>query len=86
VVGEDPKLNPIARHQKATFREHGHRTNLSWRGRPPRPNNAFMSSCPEIDPASAFQFIINAASGSTDGHAKRAVIEQALSDNGTFAC
>jgi diacylglycerol kinase family enzyme len=41
-----------------------------------------MSSCPELDPASPFQFIVNAASGSADGQTKRAVIEQALGVNG----
>ena len=41
-----------------------------------------MTACPEIDPASPLQFVINAAAGSSDGEAKRAVIEAALRSGG----
>ena len=37
-----------------------------------------MATLPEIDPASALQFIINAAAGSSDAEAKREVVEAAL--------
>jgi hypothetical protein len=76
------KVKTGPHHEEATFREQGHRTNLSWRGPVPHPSKAFMPSCAEQDPASPFQFIINTASGSADGHAKREVIEQALGSQG----
>lgn len=41
-----------------------------------------MTSCPEFDPASPLQFVINAAAGSRDTDAKREVIETALRDAG----
>lgn len=41
-----------------------------------------MAICPEINPASALQFVINAASGSSDADAKRDVIEAALQAGG----
>ena len=41
-----------------------------------------MAEPPEIDHASALQFIINAASGSSDAQAKREVIEAALHNSG----
>lgn len=41
-----------------------------------------MPNCPDLDPASALIFIINAASGRSGADAKRAVIEQALQDAG----
>jgi diacylglycerol kinase family enzyme len=37
-----------------------------------------MAACPEIDPASPLQFVINAAAGSSDAESKREVIEAAL--------
>ncbi|MCY7306661.1 MAG: diacylglycerol kinase [Rhodoferax sp.] len=37
-----------------------------------------MAVCPEIDPASPLQFVINAAAGSSDADAKREIIETAL--------
>lgn len=37
-----------------------------------------MATLPEIDPASALQFIVNAAAGSSDAEAKREVVEAAL--------
>jgi diacylglycerol kinase family enzyme len=37
-----------------------------------------MAVCPEVDPASPLQFVINAAAGSSDADAKREVIETAL--------
>jgi diacylglycerol kinase family enzyme len=37
-----------------------------------------MAVCPELDPAAPLQFLINAASGSSDAQAKRDVIEAAL--------
>ena len=37
-----------------------------------------MTICPEVDPASPLQFVINAAAGSSDADAKREVIEAAL--------
>ena len=37
-----------------------------------------MAACPEVDPASPLQFIINAAAGSSDAEAKREVIEAVL--------
>jgi diacylglycerol kinase family enzyme len=44
-----------------------------------------MATAPEIDHASALQFVINAASGSSDAQAKRAVIEAALHNSGRHA-
>ena len=41
-----------------------------------------MAVCPEIDPASPLQFVINAAAGSSDADAKREVIETALRAGG----
>ncbi len=41
-----------------------------------------MAAIPEIDRASALQFVINAAAGSSDGQAKRDVIETALRAGG----
>ena len=41
-----------------------------------------MAVCPEFDPASPLQFVINAAAGSSDADAKRAVIETALRAGG----
>jgi len=41
-----------------------------------------MTACPEIDPASPLQFVINAAAGSSDANAKREVIETALRAGG----
>ena len=41
-----------------------------------------MVVCPEFDPASPLQFIINAAAGSSDADAKREVIETALRAGG----
>jgi diacylglycerol kinase family enzyme len=37
-----------------------------------------MAVCPQIDPASPLQFVINAAAGSSDADAKRGFIETAL--------
>ena len=37
-----------------------------------------MAVCPEIDPASPLQFVVNAAAGSSDADSKREVIEAAL--------
>lgn len=37
-----------------------------------------MAECPEVDPASPLQFVINAAAGSGDADTKRQVIETAL--------
>jgi diacylglycerol kinase family enzyme len=37
-----------------------------------------MATLPEIDPASALQFIVNAAAGSSDAEAKRTVVESGL--------
>jgi diacylglycerol kinase family enzyme len=37
-----------------------------------------MAGCPEIDPTSPLQFVINAAAGSSDADSKREVIEAAL--------
>ena len=37
-----------------------------------------MAECPEVDPASPLQFVINAAAGSGDADTKREVIETAL--------
>lgn len=37
-----------------------------------------MVALPEIDPASALQFVVNAAAGSQDAEAKRGVVEAAL--------
>lgn len=37
-----------------------------------------MAACPEMDPASPLQFVINAAAGSSDAEAKREVIEAVL--------
>lgn len=37
-----------------------------------------MAVCPEVDPASPLQFVINAAAGSSDADTKREVIEAAL--------
>ena len=41
-----------------------------------------MTAFPEIDLASALQFVINAAAGSSDAHAKREVLEAALRAGG----
>jgi len=41
-----------------------------------------MAVCPEIDPASPLQFVINAAAGSRDADMKREVIEAALRTGG----
>ena len=41
-----------------------------------------MAACPEIDPASPLQFVINAAAGSSDADSKREVIEAALRAGG----
>ena len=41
-----------------------------------------MAVCPEIDPASALQFVINAAAGSSDADSKRDVIDAALRAGG----
>ena len=41
-----------------------------------------MVDCPTIDPASALQFVINGAAGSSDADGKRAVIEAALQAGG----
>ena len=41
-----------------------------------------MAVCPEFDPASPLQFVINAAAGSSDADAKREVIETALRADG----
>ena len=41
-----------------------------------------MAVCPELDPASPLQFVINAAAGSSDADAKREVIEAALNAGG----
>jgi diacylglycerol kinase family enzyme len=41
-----------------------------------------MAACPEVDPASPLQFVINAAAGSSDADAKREVIETALRAGG----
>ncbi len=41
-----------------------------------------MLACPEIDPASPLQFVINAAAGSSDANAKRDVIDAALRAGG----
>ena len=41
-----------------------------------------MSTCPEFDPESALQFVINAAAGSTDANAQRDLIEAALKARG----
>jgi len=41
-----------------------------------------MAVCPEVDPASPLQFVINAAAGSSDADAKREVIETALRASG----
>jgi diacylglycerol kinase family enzyme len=40
------------------------------------------TDCPEIDPAAPLQFVVNAASGSSDAQTKRAVIESALQASG----
>jgi hypothetical protein len=47
-----------------------------------------MATLPEIDPASALQFIVNAAAGSSDAEAKREVVEAALrfSGGGVTCC
>jgi diacylglycerol kinase family enzyme len=37
-----------------------------------------MAACPEVDPSSPLQFVINAAAGSSDADTKREVIETAL--------
>ena len=37
-----------------------------------------MAACPEVDPASPLQFVINAAAGSSDADTQREVIEAAL--------
>jgi diacylglycerol kinase family enzyme len=41
-----------------------------------------MTGCPEVDPASPLQFVINAAAGSSDADTRREVIETALRDAG----
>ena len=41
-----------------------------------------MSRCPELEPAAPFQFVINAAAGSSDAEAKREVIESTLRAGG----
>ena len=41
-----------------------------------------MAACPEIDPVSPLQFVINAAAGSSDAESKREVIETALRAGG----
>lgn len=41
-----------------------------------------MAACPEIDPASPLQFVINAAAGSSAADSKREVIEAALRAGG----
>lgn len=41
-----------------------------------------MAACPEIDPVSPLQFVINAAAGSSDAESKRDVIEAALRAGG----
>jgi diacylglycerol kinase family enzyme len=41
-----------------------------------------MAVCPEVDPASPLQFVINAAAGSGDADTKREVIEAALRAGG----
>jgi diacylglycerol kinase family enzyme len=41
-----------------------------------------MAVCPDVDPASPLQFVINAAAGSSDAEAKREVIEAALRAGG----
>ena len=41
-----------------------------------------MAACPEIDPVSPLQFVINAAAGSSDAESKREVIEAALRAGG----
>ena len=41
-----------------------------------------VADCPTIDPASALQFVINGAAGSSDADSKRAVIEAALQAGG----
>ncbi len=41
-----------------------------------------MAACPEIDPASPLQFVVNAAAGSSDADSKREVIEAALRAGG----
>ena len=41
-----------------------------------------MSVCPQLDPASKLQFVINAAAGSVDAETKREAIETALRDVG----
>ncbi len=37
-----------------------------------------MADCPDLDPASPLQFVINAAAGSSDAQSKREIIETAL--------
>ena len=44
-----------------------------------------MAVCPEVDPASPLQFVINAAAGSGEADAKREVIEDALRAGGRRA-
>jgi len=44
-----------------------------------------MTFCPEVDPASPLQFVINAAAGSSDADTKREVIEAALRAGGRRA-
>jgi diacylglycerol kinase family enzyme len=44
--------------------------------------NQTLAVCPEIDPASALQFVINGASGSSEADTKRQAIEAALRDGG----
>ncbi len=44
-----------------------------------------MADCPELDTAAPLQFVINAASGSSDAQAKREVIESVLREEGRRA-
>ena len=37
-----------------------------------------MADCPAVDPASALQFVINGANGSSEAECKRKVIETAF--------
>lgn len=41
-----------------------------------------MAAVPEVDPAAALQFVINAAAGSSDAEAKREIVESALRAGG----
>ncbi len=44
--------------------------------------NQPVAVCPEVDPASPLQFVINAASGNSEADSKREAIETALRDDG----